>query len=88
MTNTSEDDGALIPPPPPPPSSFYGYLKLAQKGKKLKEELVVVTPGNQTRDLLHRKPGTNQLWLSFLQRGYILFLVDAAHVSPSSFHLT
>ena len=80
-------------PPPPPPSSsvlcFTGIiLKLAQNGKKLKEGLVVVTPGNQTRDLLHRKPGTNQLWLSFLQRGYILFLVDAAHVSPSSFHLT
>ena len=93
MTNKSEDDGALIPRPPPPSTLFvtalfYGYLKLAQNGKKLKEGLVVVTPENQTRDLLHRKPCTNQLWLSFLQRGYILFLVDAAHVSPSSFHLT
>ena len=92
MTNKSEDDGALIPRPPPPAlfvsALFYGYLKLAQNGKKLKEELVVVTPGNQTRDLLHRKPCTNQLWLSFLQPGYILFLVDAAQVSPSSFHLT
>ena len=86
MTNKSEDDGALILQPPPlfVSALFYGYLKLAQKGKKLKEELVVVTPGNQTRDLLHRKPCSNQLWLSFLQRGYILFLVD---VSPSSFHL-
>ena len=64
------------------------YLKLAQKGKKLKEGLVVVTPGNLTQDLLHRKPCTNQLWLSFLQRGYILFLIDAAHVSPSSLYLT
>ena len=92
MTNKSEDDGALICPPPSPAlfvsALFYGYLKLAQNGKKLKEGLVVVTPGNQTRDLLHRKPCTNQLWLSFLQQGYILFLVDAAHVSPSSFHLT
>ena len=86
MTNKSEDDGALILHPLPlfVSALFYGYLKLAQKGKKLKEELVVVTPGNQTRDLLHRKPCTNQLWLSFLQPGYILFLVD---VSPSSFHL-
>ena len=81
---------SFYPPPPPPFVSalFYGYLKLAQKEKKMKEGLVVVTPGNQTRDFLHRKPCTNQLWLSFLQRGYILFLVDAAHVSPSSFHLT
>ena len=68
LTNKPEDEGALILPPPPPLASlfisalFYGYLKLAQKGKKLKEGLAVVTLKNQTQDLPHRKPCTNQLW--------------------------
>ena len=42
---------------------FYGYLKLlkaTRKGKKSKEGFVV-TPGNRTPKLPHRRPRTNQL---------------------------
>ena len=52
MTNKSEDDGALILHPPPPLRQC-SVLRVFKACTERKEELVVVTPGNQTQDLLH-----------------------------------
>ena len=61
LTGEPKADGALILfPLPLHQCSILWVFKATQKEKKLKEG-IVVTPGNQTRDLLHRRPCTNQL---------------------------
>ena len=62
----------MVPPPTflSISAPFYKYLRLLKatwKGKKLKDGIEVTT-GNQTWDLPHRRPHTNQLRLSFLLR--------------------
>ena len=66
LTNKPEADGVFIlhHPTPPPPSLMLRYLKLLKatwEGGKKSKEGFEVTSGNQTEDLAHRRPCTNQL---------------------------
>ena len=68
LTNKPEANGVLILLPPLSSPSvlrfkgIYSYLKLhGHQERSWKKDLAEVTPGNQIRDLPHRRPHTNQL---------------------------